>query len=263
MQVDVRTIDTSLGPLSALHELHSGPCDSVNEPLLLDLINEAAETYTEEGSFDSLNGSAVGELISSFAFNSEGEIIFAGGDANLVGTNIDDFVNSADRSGEQIYALLAPQNASDSFQPPSQIWSQSEVFNPLVNASFTVRSLMTYHAPSESILGATYAAMAPCDADTVTNFVGPTTSASLTAIKDYINDGDYVTISHSSSATELALEDNIFRVAPNNRAQIPAIVDLIESDNNTHIVIVQRDDVWGNDLVDLSLIHISEPTRPY
>ena len=237
MEVEIRTIDTSLGSLSALRGLHSGTCDSANEPLLIQLINNAAAVYDAEGSFDSLNGAHMNRPISSFAFDSEGKLAFVGADPNLSGMNVDSLSISADRTVEQIFGLLMPQD-DDSWQPPSYIWSQSKAFNPALNVSFNVRVLMTYHTDSGLILSAFYPIVTPCDdAAPITSFVGPTTSSSLTAVSDYINDGGYVAVSPSSTSTTLSQDDGIFRLSPNNGFQVPTIAGLVESVSYTHLTL--------------------------
>lgn len=86
-------------------------------------------------------------------------------------------------------------------------------------------------------------------ADAPSYFIGPTTSANLAEVKDYINEENRVTISPSSTATTLSEPDSIFRLSPNNAAQVPTIAGMIESGGNKHVVIVQRDDLWAQDIV--------------
>lgn len=81
-------------------------------------------------------------------------------------------------------------------------------------------------------------------------YVGPTTSAAAKALLPYANDNNLVMVSPSSTAPELAiLNDSLFRLVPDDRKQAPFIARTLASDGKTHVVIVQRDDVWGRDMV--------------
>ena len=81
-------------------------------------------------------------------------------------------------------------------------------------------------------------------------YVGPTTSAAAKALLPYANSNNLVMVSPSSTAPELAiLGDSLYRLVPDDRKQTPFIAQMLANDDKTHVVIVQRDDVWGRDMV--------------
>lgn len=80
-------------------------------------------------------------------------------------------------------------------------------------------------------------------------FVGPTTSAAAKALLPYADSNDLVLVSPSSTAPELAIPgDSLFRLVPDDRKQAPFIAQTLADDGKTHVVIVQRNDVWGRDM---------------
>ncbi len=80
--------------------------------------------------------------------------------------------------------------------------------------------------------------------------VGPMTSAELTAVKDTLQNSNSIVISQSSTAVELAIEnDNIFRVIPDDSQMAKAIADKIWNDGIEKLLVINRDDLWGNALV--------------
>ena len=378
MQINVNTIDTSLGTLPALNELQYGVYDDFYKPQLLEMLNDATARYDEQGTFDSLEGTS-GPTMLTVGFDRQGLIDFLSIPVEPRPQHIFD-IAGFDRTLSETYAILTHDNDKDGWQPPSHMWGQ---FNTGVA---NIRILLTYHAPTDLILGAGYftpagnddthkpalelaiqsavqivqgndgdlsslegtydgvsspfyafvidtdglvlsTSLEPTpnnniiginiselngldkstsdinnsllqDGDTtwisyvfnnphtgieeqkrsllmqatidskeyifgsgyympvnpIRNFVGPTTSSNLASIMDYINTNDYTAISPSSTATSLAAGDNVFRLQPTNAAQIPALVDQIKLDGNKHLVIIQRDDVWAEDLVNLLIM---------
>ena len=88
-------------------------------------------------------------------------------------------------------------------------------------------------------------------AEGVRFFVGPTSSAELSAIKDYCDSNQLLVISHASTALSLAVEDDfIFRACPNDAAQSLAIAKMIEDVGVEHLIILYRNDDWGRGLME-------------
>ena len=88
-------------------------------------------------------------------------------------------------------------------------------------------------------------------ADGVLFFVGPTSSAELSAIKEYCDSNHLLVISHASTAISLAVPgDFVFRACPNDAAQGPAIASMIEDVGVDQLIILYRDDDWGRGLKD-------------
>ena len=79
--------------------------------------------------------------------------------------------------------------------------------------------------------------------------VGPYSSAEVSAVKDYCDENGVIVISPSSVAVSLAIDDdNVYRMAPDDRNQAEAIVELLKDDQKKNLVAVIRDDLWGNEL---------------
>lgn len=79
--------------------------------------------------------------------------------------------------------------------------------------------------------------------------VGPYSSAEVHAIKDYCDQQGIVAISPSSVAISLAIPgDNIYRMAPDDRNQAKAVVELMKDDRKKHIVTLYRNDLWAQEL---------------
>jgi len=79
-------------------------------------------------------------------------------------------------------------------------------------------------------------------------FIGPETSAELATIKPFVDANDILVISPSSTAPSLAVEDNIFRLAPDDRWQGLAVVGLLKESDIKTVLLLTRDDTWGNEL---------------
>lgn len=79
--------------------------------------------------------------------------------------------------------------------------------------------------------------------------VGPTSSAELQNIREYVDSNNILIFSQSSTAPSLAIPgDNIFRLTPDDSKQGPVLVDFI-NDNGIQVIIqLVRDDTWGNEL---------------
>ncbi len=79
--------------------------------------------------------------------------------------------------------------------------------------------------------------------------IGPSTSAAAEACLDYANRNDILLVSPSSVAISLANpNDNLFRMAPNDKNQAKAISAIMDNRVIDAVAVVVRDDVWGRDL---------------
>lgn len=87
-------------------------------------------------------------------------------------------------------------------------------------------------------------------ADGIRAMVGPVTSGSVSEIIDFVNDNEMVTISYASSSPVLALSDNVFRMRADDSQTIRAYVSLLKHDGISELVIIHRNDPWGNALND-------------
>ncbi len=77
--------------------------------------------------------------------------------------------------------------------------------------------------------------------------VGPTTSADFVAVKDYALNHDILMISPSTTASSLALLDNVFRYSPVDTLQITALCNYWREKGIKAVAVLFRDDVWGRD----------------
>ncbi|MCG6913861.1 ABC transporter substrate-binding protein [bacterium BMS3Abin03] len=79
--------------------------------------------------------------------------------------------------------------------------------------------------------------------------IGPFTSSELSNIREFAKENSMVVISPSSVARNIAFSDDyIFRMASDDSYQTEAMLKLLDRDNIKNIILIWRDDVWGNDL---------------
>lgn len=79
--------------------------------------------------------------------------------------------------------------------------------------------------------------------------VGPQSSAEAAAIREYANEHDIILISQASTAFSLAIaDDNLFRLAPNDRLEGQAVAALMRADGIEVVVPVWRADAGNTGL---------------
>lgn len=122
-------------------------------------------------------------------------------------------------------------------------WAQYYFNNPLNGIEERKRILIELHdiGGEQYGVGAGY-----YPSDALQYFAGPTTSANLSPIISYPG---IVTVSPSSTANALAIRDDVFRLTPPDVASVAKIIDMLRQDGKKHVVILQRDDVWGEGIV--------------
>lgn len=81
--------------------------------------------------------------------------------------------------------------------------------------------------------------------------VGPLSSAEVNAILPLANANEVVAISPSATAPSLAVDDFVFRVAPNDAFQSRALAKLLQDQGITKIGVIARDDDYGRGLANL------------
>ena len=79
--------------------------------------------------------------------------------------------------------------------------------------------------------------------------VGVAFSSHINLAASYIDDNDILVISHGSQAANLAIDDSVFRLVPNDGNQAPAVVGMLEDAGIEVLVTVVRGDTWGDGLV--------------
>jgi len=82
----------------------------------------------------------------------------------------------------------------------------------------------------------------------ITSFIGPIESQALQSAEDYIRDNGLCVISPKSSAPSMAKQDRIMRLVMTDDIQALALSALMEHDGIEAVVVVHRDDAYGNDL---------------
>lgn len=88
--------------------------------------------------------------------------------------------------------------------------------------------------------------------------VGPYSSASVNAVKNYADQNEMLIISTSSVAPSLAVPgDNIYRLVPNDNSQGEAITALLNNDSIELLIPIVRDDLWGNELLATTSHHFT------
>jgi ABC-type branched-subunit amino acid transport system substrate-binding protein len=79
--------------------------------------------------------------------------------------------------------------------------------------------------------------------------VGVAFSSHINLAASYIDDNDMLVLSHASQAANLAIDDSVFRLVPNDGNQAPAIVKMLEDAGIEVLVTAVRGDTWGDGLV--------------
>ncbi len=79
--------------------------------------------------------------------------------------------------------------------------------------------------------------------------IGPQSSAELAEVKPYADANGIILVSPSSVARSLSIAgDNVFRLAPDDTLQAEAMSAMLREAGLESVVMVVRDDVWGDDL---------------
>lgn len=92
----------------------------------------------------------------------------------------------------------------------------------------------------------TIAGLAEFNRDGIKAVLGPSSSFGLEAIQDDVAANNMVVVSYSSASPSLEIEnDNIFRMRASDTNAIPVYLKMLERDRITDVVIIYRDDAWG------------------
>lgn len=78
--------------------------------------------------------------------------------------------------------------------------------------------------------------------------VGVAFSSHINLAATYVDTNDLLVLSHGSQAANLAIDDSIFRLVPNDGNQAPAIVKMLEDAGIEVLITVVRGDTWGDGL---------------
>jgi branched-chain amino acid transport system substrate-binding protein len=79
--------------------------------------------------------------------------------------------------------------------------------------------------------------------------IGPATSASVSAVRDYADQNGILILSFSSTATQLSIpNDNVFRLVPDDSHQAQAIAKKMWQDGVRVVVPIWRTDIFGDGL---------------
>ena len=82
----------------------------------------------------------------------------------------------------------------------------------------------------------------------VKTIIGPISSAELAAVEPLLSSHDILTLAPMSTAPSLSKKDNIYRFIMNDMYQSKAIATLLQHDNINNVIVLYRDDVYGQDL---------------
>lgn len=227
--------------------------DEEHRTPLEDVIDKAAMTVKESsGNFtvllDTFSYDTADEPFYAFAFRSDGYVI-----VSAAATEQKVFwmqnLTTLDKSMEQIRDELPNTNDTT--------WISYIFTNPANGLEEEKRSLIKrvtiYDNGTDHFFAAGYYPV-----DKLLHFVGPTTSGNTAKIKPYVQDNDLIIVSPSSTAESLAIpKDNIFRLTPSDLLQVAALAELATNEDKTHLVIVNRDDVWANGISDALAMNTS------
>ncbi|MCE2508978.1 MAG: ABC transporter substrate-binding protein, partial [Nitrosopumilaceae archaeon] len=78
--------------------------------------------------------------------------------------------------------------------------------------------------------------------------LGPPDTASLEAVRQYVDENNMLALSCCSTGTDLALPDRIFRLAPDDTREAEALNALFEEHATGHLITAYRDDAFGSSL---------------
>lgn len=78
--------------------------------------------------------------------------------------------------------------------------------------------------------------------------VGVGFSSHIQLAKSYIDSNNMLVISHASQAANLAIDDTIFRLVPNDANQSPAVNAMLKDAGIEVLATITRNDPWGNGL---------------
>lgn len=80
--------------------------------------------------------------------------------------------------------------------------------------------------------------------------VGMGWSSHILDAKSYVDSNDMLVISYASQAVSLSTPDSIFRLVPNDGAQAPVVVAMLERSGVEVVLPVLLNDAWGNGMLD-------------
>lgn len=223
--------------------------DEANYDVLRQVIDEAIADFDDRVASDPVNGvesflnsltdKDYGDRPYVFVVDIETSTVVGHVDGNIVGLPTSALSNSINKTDEQV--LEETKNS-----PKSESWIQYMFTNDQTMTPPTLtRSLVVEY--KGYIFGAGY--HPAYNGNSL--FVGPSSSADLAMLKAYtdIFAPDVVIVSPSSTAPSLAVQDNIFRLAPTDLHQVPAIISNLNDDGKTQLVVINRDEPWGNGIV--------------
>ena len=81
-------------------------------------------------------------------------------------------------------------------------------------------------------------------------FLGIGFSSHIQTAKSYIDTNNLLIISHASQAANLAIDDSVFRLRPDDNNQAPAVVEMLKDAGIEVLATVNRGDTWGDGLTD-------------
>lgn len=99
---------------------------------------------------------------------------------------------------------------------------------------------------SSSDPGKALQALEKFHAEGIRTVIGPCSSAEAAAVVSYAQENGMLLLSPSSTAGSLALDDNLFRLVPNDTHQAEALAQLIHRQNFTQVLIVYMNDAYGS-----------------
>ena len=82
----------------------------------------------------------------------------------------------------------------------------------------------------------------------IKSVIGPASSGALHGIEEYVDEQKMLAISYGSTAPTLADDDRIFRTVQNDTHTAEILAQALQDDDMSDVIIVFRDDSWGNAL---------------
>ena len=208
--------------------------DAGHKPLLEGVVAEAIITYdanTDDDKFAGITGSfdPTSDLFYPFVIDSVTfDIVAHAQDPSLVGVSSVS-ISTPDRAPERILSDLESGGT----------WVSYTLKHPTTGAEQAKRAWFVLH--DGFVFGSAYIID-----EKIKYFAGVTLSSAVIQAKPFFDSTDTILVSPSSTATSLAVKDNIYRLVPDLSNEKPILTNLLENDGKTDLLIFYTDDEWGN-----------------
>jgi len=157
----------------------------------------------------------------------------------------------AEDGGDVQVGVLLPLSGSQSEkgkEVQSIVIHAAESFNKYATACGSTLQIKLVAEDTESDPQKAEAAAEKLVGMGIKNIIGPLASSELEKIKPLVDSSQIILISPISSSPSLAAKDRIYRLILNDSVQTKALAGLMSQDGIKRVVLLNRDDTYGNDM---------------